>query len=159
MANKGTFYFSVILYFITIIFSQNICARCSLIDSSSHTVERVDDALGRLLLSNMPCPQNVFALRQLLKNAGLTLETTMVANRGFHNPTQGSFSLFEMALGELKISDAHWYINAGDFFFGHFTGIGAEGDLIADQNPEENSLMIEAFAWDTKKKVFNFLVP
>ena len=156
MANKGTFYFSVILYFITIIFSQNICARCSLIDSSSHTVERVDDALGRLLLSNMPCPQNVFALRQLLKNAGLTLETTMVANRGFHNPTQGSFSLFEMALGELKISDAHWYINAGDFFFGHFTGIGAEGDLIADQNPEENSLMIEAFAWDTKKKVFNF---
>ncbi|CAM2740900.1 rod shape-determining protein MreB [Legionella steigerwaltii] len=156
MVKKEKFYFSAILYFVTLIFSQSALAACSLIHSSGQTVERMDDALGRLLLSNAPCPQNVFALRQLLKSSGLTLETTLVANRGFHNPTQGSFSLFEMALGELRILNTRWFINAGDFFFGHFTAIGPEGDLIADQNPEENSLMIEAFAWDSKKEVFNF---
>ncbi|MCW8408392.1 hypothetical protein OQJ13_05345 [Legionella sp. PATHC035] len=156
MVKKGKFYCLAILNMLAIIFSQNIDAACSLTHSSGQTIRRTEDVLGRLLLSDAPCPQNVFALRQLLKNSGVTLQTTLVANRGFHNPTLGSFSIFEMALGELKIHDAHWAIQGGDFFFGHFTAIGPGGDLIADQNSEKDSLMVEAFAWDSKKEVFNF---
>lgn len=124
MVKKGKFYCLAILNMLAIIFSQNIDAACSLTHSSGQTIRRTEDVLGRLLLSDAPCPQNVFALRQLLKNSGVTLQTTLVANRGFHNPTLGSFSIFEMALGELKIHDAHWAIQGGDFFFGHFTAIG-----------------------------------
>lgn len=153
---KKLFYFLIPLFFITVTFSQRAFAACSLINSSGQTVGRTHDALGLLLSSDYACPKNVFALRQLLKSSGLKLETTLVANRGFHNPIQGSFSLFEMVLGELKTLDNHLFINGGDFFFGHFTAINSEGNLIADQNPEKNSLMIEAFAWDHKKEVFNF---
>jgi hypothetical protein len=38
----------------------------------------------------------------MLQGAGLILKTTMVANRGFHNPGAGSFSLFEMPVGFAK---------------------------------------------------------
>ncbi|AWN75284.1 hypothetical protein LEAN103870_12100 [Legionella anisa] len=153
---NGFFYFLILIFYIIVPFSQKTFAACALMDSSGQTVERPHDALGLLLLSENTCPNNVFELRQLCKNSGLQLETTWVANRGFHNPGEGSFSLFEMVFGALKTPDNHLLINAGDFFFGHFTAINSEGELIADQNPEKNSLMIEAFAWDPKKEAFNF---
>lgn len=155
LVKKGFFKFLILLLGIIVAFSQKTFAACSLIDSSGQTAARTHDALG-LLLSEHTCPKNVFELRQLFKSSGLRLETTLVANRGFHNPAQGSFSLFEMVFGKLKTPDNHLLINAGDFFFGHFTAINSEGELIADQNPEKNSLMIEAFAWDPNKEVFNF---
>lgn len=152
---KGLYCFIALLCF-TKIFSQEAFSACSVTHSSGKPVEQTHDALGLILFSQAQCPKDVFALRQFLKSSGLKIETTMVANRGFHNPAQGSFSLFEMVLGELKIMNNHLSINGGDFFFGHFTAISPSGDLIADQNPEKNGLMIEAFAWDPKKEVFNF---
>ncbi|WP_225316693.1 hypothetical protein [Legionella longbeachae] len=152
---KGLYCFIVLFCMLTT-FSQDVFSTCSVFDSSGKPAERTDDALGLILFSEPQCPRDVFALRQFLKNAGLKIETTMVANRGFHNPSQGSFSLFEMVLGELHINEHHLSINAGDFFFGHFTTVSLTGELVADQNPEKNALMIEAFAWDAKKKVFNF---
>ncbi|KTC82798.1 hypothetical protein [Legionella cincinnatiensis] len=152
---KGLYCFIVLFCMLTT-FSQDVFSACSVFHSSGKLTERTNDALGLILFSEAQCPRDVFALRQFLKNSGLKIETTMVANRGFHNPSQGSFSLFEMALGELKIMDHHLSINAGDFFFGHFTAVSPAGDLVADQNPEKNVLMIEAFAWDPKKEVFNF---
>ncbi|MCE0724683.1 MULTISPECIES: hypothetical protein [Legionella] len=153
---KGFFYSLILLFYSVVPFPQKTFAACSLIDSSGQPVKGSHDALGLLLLSENACPKNVFELRQLFKNSGLQLKTTLVANRGFHNPGEGSFSLFEMVFGEFKTSDNHLLINAGDFFFGHFTAISSEDELIADQSPEKNSLMIEAFAWDPKKEVFNF---
>ncbi|WP_454782840.1 hypothetical protein [Legionella sp. WA2022007384] len=153
---KGLYYFLAPLSLIVVFWFQPTFAACSLINSSGETAGRTHDALGILLLSDVSCPKNVFALRQLLKSSGLKLETTLVANRGFHNPNQGSFSLFEMVLGEFKTLDEHLSIEAGDFFFGHFTAVNPEDELIADQNPEKNSLMVEALAWDPQKEVFNF---
>ncbi|KTD06033.1 rod shape-determining protein MreB [Legionella gratiana] len=144
------------LFCMMMVFAQDVFSACAVVHSSGKPVEQTNDALGLILFSEAQCPKDVFALRQILKNSGLKIETTMVANRGFHNPSQGSFSLFEMTLGELKIMDHHLSINAGDFFFGHFTTVNSAGDLVADQNPERNVLMIEAFAWDPKKEVFNF---
>ncbi|AUH70647.1 hypothetical protein CAB17_00215 [Legionella sainthelensi] len=155
IVKKGLYCFIVLFCMLTT-FSEDVFSTCSVFHSSGKPAERTHDALGLILFSEVQCPRDVFALRQLLKKAGLKIETTMVANRGFHNPSQGSFSLFEMVLGELKIMDHHLSIDTGDFFFGHFTTVSPIGELVADQNPEKNALMIEAFAWDPKKGVFNF---
>lgn len=142
-------FFKIIsLFLVLAALSQNSWGACSILDSSGQPAARTADALGVLLSSSPACPQEVFAFRQLLKKSGLKLETTLVANRGFHNPAQGSFSMFEIVSGP--------GVNKGDFFFGHFTALSDDGLLIADQNPEKNSLMIEAFAWDPEKQIFNF---
>src|SRR3990167_4536509 len=135
---------------------QNALAACSILTSSGLAAIKTADALGVLLFSDVACPKDVFLFRQLLKKSGLKLETTMVANRGFHNPTQGSFSIFEIVSGQLTSGNNTFIIKTGDFFFGHFTTVNSRGYLAADQNPEKSSLMIEAFAWDPKKEVFNF---
>jgi hypothetical protein len=95
----------------------------------------------------------VFELRDLLRDEGAQLTTAMVANRGFHNPEFGSFSLFEMVDGPLASIDTA--VEKGEFFFGHFTA--PEGsELIADQDPRRGSLMVELIAWDPDKGAFNF---
>lgn len=106
------------------------------------------DALALLLNSTDHCPRNVFALRDAVKKSGYTIKTTMVANRGFHNPALESFSLFEMIQGK--------NVSEGDWFIGHFTTINRLGELIPDQSPENGSLMIETFAWDPVKGFYNF---
>jgi len=115
----------------------------------------MSDSLG-ILLSSHNCPTDVFALRHLIKESGLTLETTLVSNRGFHNTNAGSFSLFEMVSGELNSRAETIDISPGDFFFGHFTTVNANNQLAADQDPRKGSLMIEALAWDVKNSLFNF---
>src|SRR5207249_2669802 len=103
--------------------------------------------------------------RQLLTKHGLKLEPTMVANRGFHNPDLGSFSIFEIVSGQINDitpyetvngneSKVEMSVNRGDFFFGHFTTIDRNGRLIADQNPEQKALMLEAFAWDPQNQLY-----
>ncbi len=125
---------------------QSIWASCNILDSSGKPVSNLSDPVMQLVDAH--CPRDVFALRRLLKSDGLTLETTMVANRGFHNPSLGSFSIFEIVSGKT--------IKPGDFFFGHFTTVDENNHLIADQTPDKGSLMIETFAWDNKKQVYNF---
>ena len=146
----------VILLLLIIELAQPAFARCTVQTSAHQPAEQTHDPFGILFSSPNKCPQDVFALRQLLQSSGLTLETTLVANRGFHNPSQGSFSLFEMASGMLQSTDTHLLVNSGDVFFGHFTAVNAEDVLIADQNTGKGSLMIEAFAWDPEKELFNF---
>lgn len=135
-----------------ILLTQATYAECTILDSNEQPVTSMSDPIRLLLKSSLSCPDDVFKFRRMLKETGLTLKTTMVANRGFHNPSEGSFSIFEIVSGKINTID----INAGDFFFGHFTAVDANGNLIADQNPKKNSLMIEAFAWDNIKDVFNF---
>lgn len=47
-------------------------------------------------------------------------------------------------------------IESGDLFFGQFTGVGNNNELVADQSVRQDSLIIEAFAWDSVKGYFNF---
>jgi hypothetical protein len=129
-------------------------ARCPIFElSTGQPATGNADPLALLLASSSVCPTDVFELRDLLKDEGAQLTTAMVANRGFHNPEFGSFSLFEMVDGPLASIDTA--VEKGEFFFGHFTA--PEGsELIADQDPRRGSLMVELIAWDPDKGAFNF---
>lgn len=137
---------------ISITFSLTTQSACLILTSQQQPAPLLHDAIANLLTHNSACPEEVFAFRNLIKQSGLTLSTTLVANRGFHNPAQGSFSLFEMASGTWEAT----HVKPGEFFFGHFTAVNDQNQLIADQSPELNNLMIEAFAWDEQKQGFNF---
>ncbi|MBA3660629.1 MAG: hypothetical protein H0W64_02780 [Gammaproteobacteria bacterium] len=75
----------------------------------------------------------------------------MVANHGYHNPKEGSFSFFEIVSGKLNSNT----IQRGDFFCGHFTTVNENDELTADQRLS-TKLLVEAFAWDVDKELFNF---
>ncbi len=93
--------------------------------------------------------------RKLLEANGATFASTMVANRGFHNPTAGSFSFFEMV--ELKSGPYLPYaVKKDEFFFGHFTTPTENNQLTLEQNPMNPSLMIELIVWDKANEVYNF---
>jgi hypothetical protein len=133
--------------------SQANYAACTITTSEGKNAANMADGINIILSSNDRCPNNVFEFREQIKAAGLKIETTMVANRGFHNPTLGSFSFFEIVSGKIHST----IIQPGDFFFGHFTTVDQNDELTADQGPTtEPRLMIEAFAWDVEKEVFNF---
>jgi hypothetical protein len=132
---------------------QHAFSACSILTSEDTPANNIRDGIGIILSSNNDCPKNVFEFRKQIQAAGLTIKTTMVANRGYHNPSEGSFSFFEIVTGQLNSMIVH----PGDFFFGHFTTVDENDELTADQGPtDEPRLMIEAFAWDTQKKLFNF---
>jgi len=129
-------------------------AACIVLGPAGKPVHQFTDSLSIVLHAAKQCPKDVFELRELLLSSGLTFETALVANRGFHNPKLGSFSMFETATGTLK--NQNFNVAQAELFFGHFTApIDAE-TLSADQNTEASSLMIEAFAWDSKKEFYNF---
>jgi hypothetical protein len=110
-----------------------------------------DDPIARVLRAEATCPGDVFTFRDAIVRKGGHLETALVANRGFHNPSQGSFSMFEMVLGTV----AGQGLMLGDVFLGHFTT--PEGMLLTpEQGPVLNALMVEAFAWDNSKGYYNF---
>lgn len=104
------------------------------------------DRLAALLRAPAACPADALELRARLATAGAALRTTMVANRGFHAPRHGSFSLFE---------EARWDL-VGEFFFGHFTAPGPEGLLVPDQAPRRGALMVELLAWDAPAQLYRF---
>lgn len=136
-----------------ILVTESIFAACTILTSSGKQANDTGDGISILLSENKVCPKNVFEFRKQIKAAGLTIKTTMVANRGYHNPSQGSFSFFEMITGKLDSI----VIQPGDFFFGHFTTVDENDELTADQGPTTKPrLMIEAFAWDANKELFNF---
>lgn len=105
------------------------------------------DVIGAALHGASSCPEDVFQFRALLSSKAHSFETTMVANRGFHNPSEGSFSFFEIIRGN--------GLSEGEAFFGHFV-VKDGGRLVAEQTPGKNALMIEAFAFDRAKSAFNF---
>jgi hypothetical protein len=146
MARFKTFYLSVlVLWTVFTAGTQQAHAGC--------VISTGGDYLSRLLATLPACPKNVFELRAAFQSDGLQLRTTLVANRGFHNPSQGSFSLFEMAGGVSRSTGIK--LDQGQFFFGHFTA--ANGKLlVADQNPVQGALMVELIAWDPSKRTFNF---
>lgn len=111
------------------------------------------DALAQLLRSQKTCPTDVFQFRQLLQGSGARLQTTMVANRGFHNASEGSFSLFETVTGPVR--QVNFQLAPGQLFFGHFTEPDGQ-QLVNAQSPAQGNLMIELIAWDPGKRVYNF---
>ncbi|HST23631.1 MAG TPA: hypothetical protein VLR90_21150 [Blastocatellia bacterium] len=127
---------------------------CVIQDSKGRPVLNNSDALAKLLLSGGACPVNVFEFRARLLAGGAKIKTALVANRGFHNASSDSFSMFEMVSG--RLDPLGITIDDGDFFFGHFTASKGVNTLFADQRPESEALMIELIAWDTGKQVFNF---
>lgn len=129
-------------------------AEC-LIGGTGERAGSLGDALAKVLEEAGSCPENAFELRSALREAGLALAPAMVANRGFHNPRLGSFSIFEMATGTLRLAEEHLTVKRGDFFFGHFTR-AFEGEVRMDQSPSRGKLMVELIAWDPGKGVFNF---
>lgn len=127
---------------------------CVVRDTAGKAVLGNNDPLAKLLTTGVgPCPSNVFEFRARLLGVGAKIKTAFVANRGFHNPAFGSFSMFEMVSG--RLAPAGIEVADGEFFFGHFTA--RDGNrLFADQAPGEKQLMIELIAWDPQKQLFNF---
>jgi hypothetical protein len=121
---------------------------CRILATGGAEVSGLGDPLAALFVREPTCPQNVREFRALLTRAGAQLRPTFVANRGFHNPGLGSFSLFEIVTGAVN----GLRLEPGDLFFGHFTGAVGER-LILDQTQR---LMVEVIAWDDQKGMFNF---
>ncbi len=111
------------------------------------------DPLFVMLTKENSCPKDVFEFSAILEKQSLTIHPAMVANRGRHNPSLGSFSFFE----EVRGTNAHLTksIDRGEFFFGHFTALH-KGVIDFNQTPSVDNLLIEALAWDEHKGVYNF---
>jgi len=137
-------------FFILTLFLSNVFGQCLVNDS---TQTKLGDSLAILLRAQEQCPQNVFELKALMAKENLSVSTSMVANRGFHNPEAGSFSLFESVTGFSSAFNIN--VKQGHFFFGHFTKVSSK-ILDFDQQPRQGKLMIEAIVWDHEKKLYNF---
>ena len=127
---------------------------CIIYNAANKPSTTKSDPLYELLQLTNTCPKDVIELRNLLKSEQAHFVTTMVANRGFHNPTRGSFSFFEMVEITNPIRLSH-PVQKNELFFGHFTAPGTNNTLELDQNPLNSSLMIELIAWDEKNSVYN----
>jgi hypothetical protein len=137
----------ILMFVLGVSFHAKPLVACSITgDTSANST--LTDPLAKVLKSQRTCPSTVLELRTALTAAGGTLNSTMVANRGFHNPTKGSFSFFETVTFD-QSSNA-------DLFFGHFTTPVDAATLGLDQDPLNSGLLIEAIAWDSKKEVYNF---
>ncbi len=113
----------------------------------------LNDPFFHILKLSPQCPTNIHDLTQRVETLGLTITPAMVANRGFHNPSQGSFSFFEEITGALPNLPT---IEKGQFFLGHFTSPSSSRSISLDQANGNNKLLVELLAWDFKKQVFNF---
>lgn len=152
--NKSIF---IALLSLVLVRSGNALAnRCEVLsEGADGRLGSLDDGFQRLVSKVGRCPLNVIDLRKMLVDSGAKLTTTMVANRGFHNPRAGSFSFFEMA-EFLSPSTLGLQISNDQLMFGHFTMPVANDGLDLDQVARSGALMIEMIAWDFDKDVFNF---
>lgn len=132
--------------------SSLIHAHCTLYHNEQPVKEKMNDPLFFLVSNSSRCPGSIQELKQRITVNGLLIQTSMVANRGRKNPSEGSFSFFESIYGQLPTGES---INKGSFFLGYFTAL-KDGTLILDQAPEHNKLLIEVIAWDKQKMLFNF---
>lgn len=142
-----------VLTSLILIGAVDLHAACIVWNSNGQPTNGKGDPLFSVLQKSADCPENVQSLKALLNQTGLASQPYMVANRGIHNPTYGSFSFFEKVSGVSPLLSNP--IENGEFFFGHFTGV--ENSLIvADQEPTKGKLLIELIAWDKIKNLFNF---
>lgn len=116
--------------------------------------ENHKDFLGLVLESSDFCPQDVQELKKILEKDGVQTYPAMVANRGHHNPKLGSFSIFESVSGPSQIMGLD--IQPEHLYFGHFTTIGPNNEIVLDQKAVPNKLLIEAIAYDFEKSIYNF---
>ena len=116
-------------------------AACVILDNEGNRVLNNNDPLAKVLLAGGTCPVNVFELRSRLLDSGAKINTTLVANRGFHNPKTDSrfihFMMFEIVSG--RLDSLRISIDDGEFFFGHFTGTNGANTLVADQQPADTA--------------------
>src|SRR5262249_34862864 len=115
---------------------------CVVSNSNGRPATPKGDALYRILASLPNCPTSAQALKARLQEAGLAVQPSQVGNRGFHNPSAGSFSFFETVTGHAVGVD----VADGDFFFGHFTGLEGR-EVVLDQTPEAGKLLVELIAF------------
>ncbi len=130
-------------------FNSQKAHACQVVEASND----LQDPLFKILKQSALCPKNVIELRHLLRQSGAEFFTSMVGNRGFHNPVAGSFSFFETV--EIPASSHSDVVARDEFFFGHFTKPNGNA-LTLDQNENASGLMVEAIAWDKAKEVYNF---
>jgi len=145
-------------YFIALViwFSQGAYGNCLVSNSNGSPASPKYDPHFLILSSVSACPQNVMEYKSLLLKTGLRVNPSLVANRGRNNPSMGSFSFFEEVTGSLKgNSNSALAVNAGEFFFGHFTA-KQNNEIVLDQAQRKGQLLIELIAWDSAKKLFNF---
>jgi len=110
------------------------------------------DPVARVLAEQDACPSNAVEFVERLKRSGARLEPTMVNFRGFHNPKDGAFFIFEIVSRDGAPSSSS-AISRGDMFFGHFTDLDG-ANLVSFRSP--NDLVIELIAWDPDKQFYNF---
>lgn len=147
---KGLFVLFVLLL------GSEALAACPVHGSQGGLARPQADALYLLLSSAAECPKNVLEFKNALVKNGLTVRPSLVANRGRNNPAHGSFSFFEVAVGQMMTpAGATIALHNGEFFFGHFT-TKQSGTIELDQSFEPGKLMIELIIWDPAKKLFNF---
>lgn len=126
---------------------------CEIKQGSKPVGAHLGDPLARILARAPTCPQDIVALKKVLASDGLDVTPAMVANRGFHNPEQGSFSFFETVEGHSAAMGAT--VEKGQFFLGHFT-VRSGSSLSLDMAPVRGKLLIELIAFDARKGMFNF---
>ena len=133
--------------------TADLQAACIVRNSNGQPTNVKGDPLFTVLQKSIDCPENVQGLKAVLSQTGLAAQPYMVANRGIHNPTFGSFSIFEQVSGTSSLLKNP--IKNGEFFFGHFT-TAKNSQVIADQEPSKGKLLVELMAWDNLKNLFNF---
>ena len=138
---------NIVIFIFLFWLSSNLSAECVIKNSDGGLTGIKNDRLYSALIQATPCPTNVLALKAILERNGLSMKPFMVANQGFHNVVDGSFSFFESASGA--------GVKDGDLLFGHFTTLN-NGIVELDQTPRPRKLLIEAIAWDSNKGLYNF---
>ncbi len=113
------------------------------------------DLLAVLLSRSAECPQDVRELKKLLAEDGLQELPAIVANRGRHNPGQGSFSIFESMKGQSRVLEGQALLPE-HLYFGHFTQLDPTKSVALDQTNASGKLLIEVIAFDFKKGIYNF---
>ena len=103
--------FAVFMFVLGTEFSR---ANCTIVGSNQNI-----DVVTSLVQKAEICPKNVLEFTAILAQDGLVSKSYMVANRGFHNPRWGSFSVFETVSGQSKSMNRK--VIDEDLYFGHFT--------------------------------------
>lgn len=116
-----------------------------------HAPTGLNDAVSQGILATQTPPPTIFEMRQQIQQWGGKIQTHIVANRGFHNPTEGSFSFFETYQGPLPDGS---HVQEHEFYWGFFSE--RQGKVLIVSQSFEPGLMIELIAWDRTKQVYNF---
>ncbi|MEE2671757.1 MAG: hypothetical protein VYA54_08605 [Bdellovibrionota bacterium] len=139
----------VLAVFLFVLETEYSWAKCAIVGSNQN-----NDVVTSLVQNAEICPKNVLEFTAILAQDGLVSKSYMVANRGFHNPRWGSFSVFETVSGQSKSMNRK--VIDEDLYFGHFTVKNQSNTIVLDQLNLKGKLLIEVMAYDWKKNAYNF---